>query len=383
MSCPAIKKSDNQVCGKPSKYGVFCGIHKQKEADTSIMSKAVAIGISINTDTGDKPTFIEVCAGCGGLSSGLIKAGFRALLLNDIDRDCCKTLALNHRDTNIVCGSFTEIDWSPYIVSQNEAGKLDILASGIPCQSWSFAGKREGLDSENGELFPKFIEIVHLIKPKVFLIENVKGLLSHRNEEGEQTFQHFINLIEEKGMYNLTFKVLNANDYGVAQKRERVIIVGVLKSLSKTYTFPLPLQIKPVLRDVLLPPPTDLSGSKYSAEKAELFKLIPQGGNWRNMDEAGCTRASIEERQKAYMKGCFHSEGGRTGILYRCSMDKPCLTILCSPSQAKRKCLHFRNRQRDVIPLRIDHSLSEKVLAFRAFQMTIFLLALFPANTNR
>lgn len=80
-----------------------------------------------------KYTFIEVCAGCGGLSSGLIKAGFTPLLLNDNNKDCCKTLKHNHKDANVILSSMDKIDYTPYI------NKVDLLAGGVPCQSFSQA----------------------------------------------------------------------------------------------------------------------------------------------------------------------------------------------------------------------------------------------------
>lgn len=122
-----------------------------------------------------KYTFIEVCAGGGGLSSGLIKSGFIPLLLNDNNSDCCKTLKHNHPDVNIICNSMDKIDYSQY------ANKVDLLTGGVPCQSFSQAGLRKGLDDPRGDLMLKFIEILNLIKPKIFMIENVKGLLTHDN----------------------------------------------------------------------------------------------------------------------------------------------------------------------------------------------------------
>lgn len=120
-----------------------------------------------------KYNFIEVCAGAGGLSTGLIKAGFKPLLLNDMNGDCCETLRTNHHDVNIIQGPMESIDYTPYI------GNVDLLTGGVPCQSFSQAGLRKGLNDPRGDLMYKFIEIVHIIKPKVFMIENVKGLLTH------------------------------------------------------------------------------------------------------------------------------------------------------------------------------------------------------------
>jgi DNA (cytosine-5)-methyltransferase 1 len=163
-----------------------------------------------------KYSFIEVCAGGGGLSSGLIKAGFMPLLLNDNNSDCCKTLKHNHPDANIICDSMDKIDYSKYI------GKIDLLTGGVPCQSFSQAGLRKGLEDPRGDLMLKFIDILNLVKPKLFMIENVKGLLTH--EQGE-TIKKIINALNKNNLYNITYKCLDASKYEVPQKRERVFMV--------------------------------------------------------------------------------------------------------------------------------------------------------------
>ena len=119
--------------------------------------------------------FIEVCAGCGGLSTGFINSGFQPLLINDIDKICCETLQLNHPNANIICESMTDLS-----LNYNKL-EVDLLMGGIPCQSYSQAGKRKGLKDERGELMFDFAKIIKKIEPKIFLIENVKGLINHNN----------------------------------------------------------------------------------------------------------------------------------------------------------------------------------------------------------
>lgn len=265
--------------------------------------------------------FIEVCAGSGGLSSGLIKAGFKPLLLNDINKDCCKTLSLNHKDTNIICCPLEELKLDEYI------DKVDLLVGGVPCQSFSYAGLKKGIEDPRGELIFKFIDIIHKIKPKIFMIENVKGLVSHNKGE---TFTYILNSIREKNCYNIQYKILNAVDYNVPQKRERVFIVGTKKTINKTFNFPKTNDIKIILKDVLKNVPKS-DGLKYNEDKIRLFKLIPQGGCWINLPE---------DEQKTYMGKSFESTGGKRGILRRLSMNEPSLTLLCSPSQKQTERCH-------------------------------------------
>jgi DNA (cytosine-5)-methyltransferase 1 len=266
-------------------------------------------------------TFIEVCAGAGGLSTGLIEAGFTPLLLNDFNKDCCKTLERNHPNAKIICGSMDTIDFTEYI------GRVDLLAGGVPCQSFSQAGSRKGLDDPRGDLMLKFIELIETIQPKVFLIENVKGLLTH--EKGE-TFERILKHIQDatKNRYNIVYRCLDASKYGVPQKRERVFIIGT-RGLN-AFEFPSEHRVRRVLRDVLFDVPVSV-GARYPQDKIDLFKQIPPGGCWVNLPE---------DIQKKYLGKSFESGGGKRGILHRLSMDKPCLTLLCSPSQKQTERCH-------------------------------------------
>jgi DNA (cytosine-5)-methyltransferase 1 len=281
---------------------------------------------TINHETTDtiqniKYSFIEVCAGGGGLSSGLIKSGFIPILLNDNNSDCCKTLKKNHPDVNIICGSMDKIDYSKYI------GKVDLLTGGVPCQSFSQAGLRKGLEDPRGDLMLKFIDILNVVNPKIFMIENVKGLLTHDNGE---TIKKIINALNKNNLYNITYKCLDASKYDVPQKRERVFIVGVLKSIDSSFKFPEESIKKKVLKDVLYNVPLS-NGLKYNQEKQNLFKIIPQGGCWVNLPE---------NLQKEYLGNSYNSGGGKRGILYRLSMEKPSLTLLCTPSQKQTERCH-------------------------------------------
>jgi DNA (cytosine-5)-methyltransferase 1 len=266
-------------------------------------------------------TFIEVCAGGGGLSEGLIKSGFVPLLLNDNNSDCCKTLKLNHPDANVICNSMDKINFTEYI------HKVDLLTGGVPCQSFSQAGLRKGLDDPRGDLMMKFIQILNLVQPKLFMIENVKGLLSHNHGE---TIQKILDIINENNLYNITYKCLDASKYDVPQKRERVFIVGVLKSLNRSFEFPQESFTKKTLKDVLHNVPHS-NGAKYNEQKIKLFDMIPQGGCWINLPPS---------LQKEYLGKSYNSGGGNRGILYRLSMDKPSLTLLCTPSQKQTERCH-------------------------------------------
>ena len=203
-----------------------------------------------------------------------------------------------------------------------------MLSGGAPCQSFSYAGKRLGLEDSRGTLFYHFAVFLEKLQPKTFLFENVRGLLTHDNG---QTYQTMLNIFTEAG-YIVQKKVLNSWDYGVAQKRERLITIGIRNDLSNLIkiNFPTPHSYKPVLRDVLKDVPLSQC-TPYSEYKRNIFKLVPPGGYWRDVPE---------EIAKEYMKSCWGMGGGRTGILRRLSLDEPSLTVLTSPSQKQTDRCH-------------------------------------------
>lgn len=132
--------------------------------------------------------------------------------------------------------------------------KIDLLVGGSPCQSFSMIGKRRGLDDTRGTLFYEFARVVKESQPKVFIYENVKGLLNHDNGN---TFEIIKATFDELG-YNYSYKVLNAKDYGMAQHRERIFVVG-FKDKSINFKFPTPIELEYKMQDFL----EDYIDSKY------------------------------------------------------------------------------------------------------------------------
>lgn len=276
-----------------------------------------------------KPTSIELFAGAGGLALGIEKAGFNTLGLIEFDKDASETLRTNRPNWRVINDDIANISCLDLLDYFNlEKGELDLLSGGAPCQSFSYAGKRLGLEDARGTLFYHYAKFLQQLQPKMFLFENVKGLLSH--DKGK-TFSVIKDIFESTG-YHIQHKVLNAWDFGVAQKRERLITIGIRSDLlSKLhFDFPDPYEYKPVLRDILLDCP-ESDGAKYSEYKKKIFELVPPGGYWRDIPE---------NIAKEYMKSCWYMEGGRTGILRRLSLDEPSLTVLTSPSQKQTDRCH-------------------------------------------
>jgi DNA (cytosine-5)-methyltransferase 1 len=163
---------------------------------------------------------IELFAGAGGLALGVEKAGFQTLALIELDRDAAETLKVNRPAWNVICDDIAHIsplDLPAYFGLP--AGELDLLSGGAPCQAFSYAGKRLGLEDARGTLFYHYAVFLQKLQPKTFLFENVRGLLSH---DGGRTYQTITDVFQECG-YVIQKKVMNAWEHGNAQKRERLI----------------------------------------------------------------------------------------------------------------------------------------------------------------
>lgn len=282
-------------------------------------------------DTVAKIKSIELFAGAGGLALGLEQAGFEHIGLIEWDKAASETLMKNRPQWNVLnedVAKVAERDLeAEFGINKYE---LDLLSGGAPCQSFSYAGKRLGLDDVRGTMFYHYATFLHKLQPKMFLFENVRGLLTH--DKG-RTYETILGIFEDEG-YITTHQILNAWDYGVPQKRERLITIGIRYDLidKTSFEFPKPHKYKPILRDIKLDvEPSADECARYSENKAKVFSLVPAGGYWRDIDPAIA---------KEYMKTCWFMGGGRTGILRRISLDEPCLTVLTNPGMKQTDRCH-------------------------------------------
>ncbi len=259
---------------------------------------------------------IELFAGAGGLALGLEKAGLKSELLVELDKDAVSTLRHNRPHWNIIHSDIAKVSFAGMTA--------DVVTGGFPCQAFSYAGKKLGLEDTRGTLFYEFARCINQVRPKVFLAENVRGLISHNHGK---TLETVLSVLSSLG-YQVQYQLLNAVNYDVPQKRERVIIVGTQPGYR--FLYPAPSAKWLTLRDALHNvPPSE--GMTYSKKKAEVMALVPPGGCWRDLPE---------EIQKSYMMTCYYLTGGRTGMARRISWDEPCLTLTTSPSQKQTERCH-------------------------------------------
>lgn len=177
---------------------------------------------------------IDLFCGAGGLSLGFQKAGFNVVLGIDNDAMALKTFEKNHNGAKSICGDISKITYSKDIKDVIGNKKIDIIIGGPPCQGFSLSGPRN-FDDPRNKLYLSYIRLVSEIKPKMFVIENVPGLVSLF---GGQVKDNIINRFTQMG-YNVQYKKLCAADYGVPQYRNRVVFVGILKNLG-SFTYPTP-----------------------------------------------------------------------------------------------------------------------------------------------
>lgn len=272
---------------------------------------------------------IELFAGAGGLAVGLEQAGLKCAALNEWDKWACETLRVNRPEWNVIEGDVKDVSFKDY------EGEIDVVTGGFPCQAFSYAGKKLGLEDARGTLFYEFARVVDEVKPAICIGENVRGLLNH---DGGNTLEGMISVLDEIGYRVIKpVRVLKAIDYNVPQKRERLILVGIRKDLDIEYKYPRPFEKvynldaalkKGDLYDCDVP---DSPGTKYPEHKKKVLDLVPPKGYWRDLPL---------DIQKEYMQKSFYLGGGKTGMARRIGWDEPCLTLTCSPAQKQTERCH-------------------------------------------
>ena len=220
---------------------------------------------------------VALFAGCGGLDLGFENAGFNIIWANDNNNKVADTYRFNHNNTELVIKSLVDI-------KSEEIPECDVIIGGPPCQSWSLAGAMKGKEDSRGQLFYEYVRIIKDKRPKDFVAENVKGIVSKAHIS---SFNEIVEMFKECG-YSVTYKLVNAKDYGVPQDRERVFIVGIRNDIASNYIFP---------------EPTHQKGNYITLEKA-IGDLRDNPGEWmegsfspifmsrnrrRNWDEVGFT----------------------------------------------------------------------------------------------
>ncbi|MBS1723670.1 MAG: DNA cytosine methyltransferase [Armatimonadetes bacterium] len=288
-------------------------------------------------------------SGAGGLDLGLEQAGWECVYLNEFDRRACETLRANRPSWPLHEGDVRE--WDGNGVRQ-ASGHVDAVVGGPPCQAFSTAGKRLGLNDERGNVFLHFLDIAIALRPRLIVIENVRGLLSaplsHRphSERGfgfaplspdelrGGALAHILHRLKGEG-YGVSFDLYDTANFGVPQRRERLVLVAASDGSRPPHLLPTHCEHGPTkwltFKDAV-------NGLSHVQEHSELrpnqrryLEKLAAGQNWRDLPE--------KEQREALGKA-FECSGGRTGFLRRLAWDKPAPTLMTSPTMPATLLAH-------------------------------------------
>lgn len=304
----------------------------------------------------DNRDVISLFSGAMGLDIGLAKAGLNVVIGQDFDTSCVKTMRANGH--KVLEGDIREIEPQQFLsLTGLHIGEPFLICGGPPCQPFSTAGKRLGINDPRGSLFMDFIRMIDYIRPRFFVMENVKGIMSaplkhvplaERDEKDpEQRLGTVLDVILSefnKLGYKTVYGVLDAVNYGVPQFRERFVLIGSRDNEDIFLPIPTHFQmhqnqeyrwksVRSVIEDLEFD-----SGecATLSDERLKFLKMVPEGGNWRDLPEDIIPIA---------MGGAYTSGGGKVGFYRRLSYDQPSPTVVTSPVQkATMMCHPTQNR---------------------------------------
>ena len=302
-----------------------------------------------------KPIALSFFSGAMGLDLGIEKAGFNIRLACEVDKFCRQTIAINKPKSALL----TDINNYSSQDIRNEAGltkknDIDLIIGGPPCQAFSTAGKRKGFNDDRGNVFLKYLELCLDLKPKFFVIENVRGLLScpmeHRphnlrgngfpelseDELKGGALNYIINRLENSG-YGYSFNLYNSANFGTPQIRERVIIVCSRNGKKPPYLMPTHSEDSSfglpkwnILKDCIKDIKTH-DHLNFPEKRLKYYRILSSGQNWKNLPT---------DLQKEAMGKSYYSGGGKTGFLRRLAWDKPAPTLVTHPAMPATDLAH-------------------------------------------
>lgn len=224
-------------------------------------------------------THVSLFSGCGGFDLGFHQAGFKTVFANDINLDACQTYRQN-------IGEISDQDVR-VIGIPKLSRRPDVLTAGFPCQPFSNAGSRRGVEDSSGTLYQTALAFVRDLKPRSVVFENVRGLLSFRNEE-KLLVQEICEELDALG-YNVVFSLIDASRHNVPQKRLRVFIVGVERThATGIFSFPHPvdrgdLSLKHTILDLTNNVQNQNELMQLNPQAVQLGSMVPEGGSWKNI----------------------------------------------------------------------------------------------------
>lgn len=284
---------------------------------------------------------VSLFSGAMGLDIGLRQAGISTVLAQDCNHACIQTIRAN--GFKCLEGDIRNVSVQDVLdAAEMKSGEAFLVCGGPPCQPFSTAGPMKGMNDPRGSLFKDFSRMVNGLKPRFFIMENVRGLTSLPiAPQAEETVLDIVLQELERLGYASVHGILDAVDYGVPQFRERLVVVGSRDG--EPIFLPKPTHFQKhqsrlcrwqTLRDAIGDlEGEDGEGEAFSPAKLKTMRLVPEGGNWKDLPS---------DVQAEAMKGTLYSEGGRTGCFRRLSYSEPCPTLTTSPDQKTTTKCHPR-----------------------------------------
>lgn len=286
---------------------------------------------------------ISLFSGGMGLDIGLQDAGIHIAVGQDLDPSCIKTIRENGHAA--IGGDIAQLRSETVLeLAGLRIGEPFLICGGPPCQPFSTAGKRLGVNDPRGSLFIEFVRMIREIQPRFFVMENVKGLVSSKlvDHGGKSEETTVLDVVLEQFArigYHTVHGILDAVNYGVPQFRERLIILGSRDNENVFLPVPTHFQIHQnpgyrwnVLENVIRDLEDDEGEcASFSPERLRFLKMVPEGGNWRDLPE---------EVKKIAMGGAYDSGGGKVGFYRRLSYKQPSPTLVTSPVQKASMFCH-------------------------------------------
>lgn len=280
---------------------------------------------------------VSLFSGCLGLDLGFELAGITAAAFVEKDAVCQQTIRLNRPGIRLYDDIFAVTGG---MLLQELGRAPDVVVGGPPCQSFSTIGKRGSMKDTRGLALLEYVRLVGELQPRYFVMENVRGLLSAKKDD-KPLMPWLLAQFKRLG-YHVGAQLVNAADYGVAQTRLRVIIIGA-KGAPVAFPEPAtPGRQQRTLRDAIGGEEGRVGPcGAFSARMRTLLNKVPAGGSWRDL--------GVRDQNRA-LGNANRTTGGLTSYYRRLSWDRPCPTLLTSPTQRATPLCH----PRDTRPLSVD-----------------------------